>query len=219
MFPWRTNRLLRRALELYAGKHVLDHVLQHGDEALMIDGTTRDLTVAFLDLGDVADVSNRPPDELQGLMPSWFEVLTKGISEGGGTLDTYVGDSMSAWWGADGRTDHPRQAVACARRLLADVDAFNASSERKGWPKLSLRVGIATGLVRLGAYGSTTRLRYSMLGPTVNVASRLCARASAEHPVLLTGSTKGRLGDGISTTLVDTVSVKGQSEPLQIYAA
>jgi len=219
MFPWRTNRLLRRALELYAGKHVLEHVLQHGDEAFTINGATHDLTVAFLDLGDLADVSNRPPDELQGLMPSWFAVLTKGISEGGGTLDTYVGDSMSAWWGTDGRADHPRQAVACARRLLADVDAFNASSERKGWPKLSLRVGIATGPVRLGAYGSTMRLRYSMLGPTVNVASRLCTRASAEHPVLLSGSTQVHLGGGISTTLVDTVAVKGQSEPLQIYAA
>jgi len=219
MFPWRTNRLLRRALELYAGKHVLEHVLRHGDEALTINGTTRDLTVAFLDLGDVQNESGRPPDELRGLMPSWFEVLTTGISEGGGTLDTYIGDAMSAWWGADGRADHPRQAVTCAKRLLTDVAAFNASSTIKGWPKLTLRVGIATGPVRLGAYGSSTSLRYSMLGATVNVASRLCDRASEQHPILLSGSTRQRIGDGISTELVDTVSIKGQGEPLQIYAA
>jgi adenylate cyclase len=218
MFPWRTNRLLRRALELYAGQHVLKHVLQHGDEALTINGTTRDLTVAFMDLGDLPDVSDRSPDQLRGLMPSWFEVLTKGITEGGGTLDTYVGDSMSAWWGADGRSDHPRQAVSCAKRLLADVDAFNAKSEKDGWPKLTLRVGIASGPVRLGTYGSSTRIRYSMLGATVNVAARLCDRASEQHPVLLAGSTQRRLGDGMSTVLVDTVSVNGQNEPLQIYA-
>jgi class 3 adenylate cyclase len=222
MFRWHENRLLKKALALYAGEHVLKHVLTRGEDALTINASTRDLTVMFIDLAAFTEISEAlPPEHLRGLMASWFEVLTTGIAKHGGTVDTYVGDAVSAWWGAEGEKDHPRLAVTCARDLVAELARLNETSRTKQWPEMKFCIGIATGPVRLGTYGSSKRLRYSMLGDTVNLASRLCGRAvgAEKHSILMSETTQQRLEGCVPTTLVDTVMVKGRNEPLRLYAA
>ena len=222
MFGSRENDLLKKALALYAGDHVLQHVLRNGEHALSVNSTTLDLTAMFVDV--VADFSgiraDLTPDDQKDFMASWLETVTVGITSRGGTLDTYIGDSMSAWWGAEGEKDHPRSAVACARHLVSEMSALNKGFLGKGWPTLKLCIGIATGPIRLGTYGSSKRLRYSMLGDTVNLASRLCRLAAEDyrHDVLITESTQRRLGDGASSVLVDTVRVKGLDDPIQLFS-
>jgi adenylate cyclase len=75
--------------------------------------------------------------------------------------------------------------------------------------------------VRLGTYGSSKRLRYSMLGDTVNLASRLSGRAvgAEKYSILMSDATQQRLHGCVPTTLVDTVMVKGGNEPVRLYAA
>jgi len=218
MFGSRENELLRKALALYAGDHVLKHVLQNGERALQIEAKTLDLTAMFVDI--VASFSeiraDLTPDDLQRFMTSWLETVTSSILGHGGTLDVYVGDAVSAWWGANGEKDHARTAVSCAKDLVARIEKLNATSQGNGLPQLRLGVGIASGPIRLGAYGSSKRLRYSMLGDTVNLASRLCG-LSSEHAVLIAESTQRRLGDCTSVTRVDIVRIKGIDEPVQLF--
>jgi adenylate cyclase len=221
MFGSRENDLLKRALALYAGDHVLQHVLRNGKRAFVVDPADIDLTVMFVDV--VANFSeireDLTPNELNEFMASFLEVTTNGIVESGGTVDIYVGDSTSAWWGAKGEKDHAESAVRCARQLVAEMSRLNQTFQGKGWPTLRLCVGIASGRVRLGTYGTSKRLRYSVLGDTVNLSSRLCGLAAGHYPhaVLVADSTQKRLGASSSLVPVDTVRVKGRDEPVQLF--
>jgi adenylate cyclase len=220
MFPWTSNRLLRKALSLYAGDHVVDRVLRLGDRALELDGTPRDLTLMFVDVaGFTEPYEPMAPSNLRGLMNQWFEALTSSIASHDGTLDTYVGDSMSAWWSADGKEMNTDRAVDCARNIVDAVAQLNRDFKFRNWPQLKVCVGIHTGPTRLGNYGSTRRLRFSVLGDTVNFASRLCGMSTHYgRPILISEATKDRLKHHADVEHVDTVKVKGRDGAVQIYA-
>ncbi len=220
MWPWHKIRLLEKALALYAGEHVLDRVLRLGDRALSDGNDRAELSLLFVDL-TTAETPSRPltGDDLATFVWKYLEIVTTTILEAGGTLDMYVGDSASAWWGANREPGHANQACAAAKSLVAAVDELNNEHTPRGFPKLRIKVGVHTGMVTLGNYGTTKRLRYSVLGDAVNLASRLCALANTnyESPIIISGSTRKLLGSKFAPTLLGTVQVKGQDDPLQLF--
>ena len=221
MFPWRENRLLRRALSLYAGDHVLDHVVRNGEQAFARQTRTCELTLLFVDVAAFSQPDERlGPKDLDGLIDSWFEALTDGIVKHNGTVDTYVGDATSAWWGSNGESAHAHMACGCAKDLVAQVARLNQDNHSKGWPELKPAIGINTGVVRLGPYGSSKRLRYSAFGDAVNLASRLCGLANRHypHPIVVSEHTQKLLGAETQSTLLDTVTIKGLEAPVSLYA-
>jgi adenylate cyclase len=220
MNPWSENRLLKRALALYAGEHVLDHVLRKGDDALRAQSEHSDATVLFVDVAGFEMPSEAmTPEDLLILISTWLNLITNRIGEFGGTLDTYIGDAASSWWAGNG--DAPaRKACHCAKSMVAELEKLNGEFRAKGWPQVKMKVGINTGRVTLGTYGTAKRLRFTVLGDVVNMASRLCGLAHQQYPhsILVTDSTKSALGSEIPATLVDTVRIKGRDAPLKIYA-
>lgn len=220
MFPWTSNRLLRKALSLYAGDHVVDRVLRLGERALELDGISRDLTLMFVDVAGFAEpYEPMAPSDLRGLMSKWFEALSSSIATHDGTLDTYVGDSMSAWWSADGKDVSTDRAVECARSIVDAVAQMNRDFKLRNWPQLRVCVGIHTRPARLGNYGSTRRLRYSVLGDTVNLAARLCGMSiHYGRPIVISEATRDRLKHQADVEYVDTVKIKGRDGASQIYA-
>ncbi len=113
-----------------------------------------------------------------------------------------------------------RRACHCAKSMVAEVEKLNGEFHSKGWPQLKMKVGINTGRVTLGTYGTAKRLRFTVLGDAVNVASRLCGLAHQQYSqsILITGSTQEAIGKEIPAALVDTVRIKGRDVPLKIYA-
>jgi adenylate cyclase len=218
MWPWSQIRLLKRALALYAGEHVLEHVQKHGEEAFYLHARPTEITSLFIDLASFTKTETEmAAAEFQELMWGWFARIADGIAKHGGVLDFLIGDAMASWWSG---TNHAVAASTCAKDLVAAIEDLNGSSSHKGWPELKIAIGIASGAAHLGSYGTSRRLRYAPMGDTVNLASRLCSLAARQYPneILISSETAKALNGALSPHALGQVSVAGYQAPMQVYA-
>jgi adenylate cyclase len=220
MFGSRENKLLRRALELYAGERVLSRVLREGTSFLSAHASPIELTMLYLDIGVLTTFEGGVDAIALGAWcKTYYEAVTRTVSKAGGTFDTFIGDSASAWWGVDGEPDHPKKAIVCSRELVAAMEQLNTQSRISDQPVIQLKIGIHTGRVSLGNFGSTSRLRYTVMGDNVNFAARLCSAAfNYSTPIVISEATRNRLGDEFSLKHLDLVTVKGKDKPVDIYS-
>ncbi|MFN5291390.1 MAG: adenylate/guanylate cyclase domain-containing protein, partial [Planctomycetia bacterium] len=129
------------------------------------------------------------------------------------------GDSVMAFWNAPSAVkDHPVQACLAALECQAAMKSFNQANLAQGLPSLFMRIGIHTGDALVGNIGSDTRLNYTAVGDTVNLASRL-EGTNKEYGtcILISESTMNQVTGRILTRLVDKVAVKGKTKPSEIY--
>jgi adenylate cyclase len=220
MFPWPKTDLLRKALRLHAGDNALRKVLRDGEVALRLNARTVELTVLFLDgLGFDAQTEGMNAVELCKSMTVYYNLISKPIARCGGTLDAFFGRSAVAWWGENGESDHALRACECARELLVAVDGVNAERTSAVAPKVRFKIGINTGIVALGNFGSSDRLRYTVMGDEVTLASSLCNVANSHYafPILLSRNTNAQLAGKLQTELVDNAMVKGRDARMEIY--
>src|SRR6185503_12861049 len=135
-----------------------------------------------------------------------------------GTLDKYIGDAIMAFWGApmsDPR--HARNAVAAALEMRRACDGLNERFRARGWPALSIGVGVNTGTVRVGDMGSKLRRAYTAMGDAVNVASRLESLTKHYGVGILAGEAVRRQAEDTAWREIDRVRVKGKDEAITIY--
>jgi adenylate cyclase len=144
--------------------------------------TTRNVAVLFADIvGFTAMAERFPPDRLVALLTSFHSRACGVVFRNGGTLDKYLGDGFMAVFGtlADD-PDAPARAVRCAMELQAEMDRWNAKRAARGAAVIPLGIGIHAGRVVVGNVGADARLEFTVVGDTVNVASRL-ERLTREH--------------------------------------
>ncbi|TDI92692.1 MAG: adenylate/guanylate cyclase domain-containing protein [Caldithrix sp.] len=214
------NKLLRDALGMYAGEHVLEMILKDGEKALERFSNDAELTLVFVDVllyteNDLGFSSGK----ISEILGEYYEMLTRTVVSHDGIFDSFVGDSGSAFWGIDGKKSHPSTACSCAIDLAREIDALNKNSTKNNLPSIKLKIGINTGSVRLGNFGSSDRIKYTVMGGAINLASRLCGLAFSDQSstILISEMTRKRLISEIETEHFDTVHVKGISEQIGIY--
>lgn len=138
-----------------------------------------EVTVLFSDVQGFTGLTERlPPLELGALLKDYFREMTEAIFEQGGTLDKFIGDGLMAVFGAPvAQAEGPEKALRCALRMLERLEVLNRrlGDDRK----IAIRIGVNTGRVIAGNFGSPERLEFTVLGDTVNTASRLESIASA----------------------------------------
>ena len=156
------------------------------------------MTILFSDVRGFTTISEHYKDDPQGLtrlMNRFLTPLTNAIIERKGTIDKYIGDAIMAFWNAP-VDDEEQEANACdaALEMLARAEALNVELKREaeanGGAYMPLRIGIGlnTGPCVVGNMGSDFRFNYSVLGDTVNLASRLEARTKDYRLPLVIGS-------------------------------
>jgi adenylate cyclase len=158
-------------------------------------------------------------------MNRFLTPLTNAIIERKGTIDKYIGDAIMAFWNAP--LDDPQQesnACEAALEMLARADKLNqefkSEAERNGGKYMPLNVGIGlnTGPCVVGNMGSDFRFNYSVLGDTVNVASRLEARTKDYRiPVVIGAQTEQQAREKFATMEIDRIQVKGKTEPETVF--
>jgi class 3 adenylate cyclase len=142
--------------------------------------------------------------------------LTEAVFDHQGTLDKFMGDGLMAFFGAPLRTaDHPRQAVRAAQDMLANLARFNL--DRPAESQIGIRIGINTGPVIVGDIGSPSRKDYTVIGDTVNVASRFESSVAQVNQIVIGPATRAALGDEFDCVSLPPVILKGRSEPIQPY--
>ena len=216
----RDRRLLRSSFSLYLAPALVDRMLA-SERLPELGGEAREVTVMFADIAGFTRLSETlSPAALVQLMNTYLSAMTDIIEAEGGFVDKYVGDAIVAVFGAPvPAADHARHgvkaAIACRERL-AEMNRSEAAFAGK---RLSARIGLATGEVVVGNVGSRRRLNYTVMGDTVNLASRLeGANKAYGSEILASEAVKAAAGDGFRWREIDRVRVKGRAAPVTIFA-
>jgi adenylate cyclase len=215
----RERRFLRDAFSRYLAPDVVSALVDQPGR-LALGGETREVTVMFADVAGFTTLSEgRDPAEVVSLMNECFEQLTGVIQGQGGTVDKFIGDAVMAFWNAPvAHPDHAARALRAARELLAAVARVNDSWASRGLPKLGMRVGIATGPAVVGNVGSHTKFNYTVMGDTVNLASRVEGAAKVYGTAsLVTESTAAAAAGAVPLRELDWLRVKGRGEFVPVY--
>jgi adenylate cyclase len=223
----KQRQQIRAAFGYYLSPALVEQ-LARSPEKLVLGGEERRMTILFGDVRGFTTISEHYKHDPQGLtrlMNRFLTPLTNAIIERNGTIDKYIGDAIMAFWNAP--LDDPRHEVnACeaALEMLARADKLNQEFKREadqnGGTYMPLRVGIGlnTGPCVVGNIGSDFRFNYSVLGDTVNVASRLEARTKDYRiPIVIGEGTAQKAKEKFATMEIDRVQVKGKTQPETVF--
>jgi class 3 adenylate cyclase len=176
------------------------------------------LTTFFSDVRGFTEASERmEPEELIDELNDYLSEMTDIVFKHGGTLDKYVGDAVMVFFGDPIRQDdHAVRAVRMAFDMRDRMSQLQDRWQRKYHEAFKIGIGISTGWVTVGDIGSPSRSDYTVLGNQVNLASRLADNATAGQ-VLVTERTMTEVGDIVTGTPVDEITLKGVSRAIRIY--
>lgn len=189
-----------------------------GDVAL--GGDRRPVVVLFSDIRGFTEVAESlPPDAMAAQLNEYFGAMVECVFRHEGALDKYIGDALMAYWGAPvAREDDASRAVAAAVDMHAALAALNARWAREGRPVLAAGIGLHTGEAFVGNIGAPQRLEYTLIGDTVNLASRLCALAGGGE-VLVSDAVRARLDAGwVLAPRPDVVPARHRGPAVAVHA-
>jgi adenylate cyclase len=221
------RRQIRSAFGQYLSPALVEQLAQ-SPEKLVLGGEERNMTILFSDVRGFTTISElfkHDPQGLTSLMNSFLTPLTNAILDRKGTIDKYIGDAIMAFWNAPlDDAIHEINACEAALDMQERVKVLNKAREEeakaKGTRFIELKVGIGlnSGPCVVGNMGSDQRFDYSVLGDTVNLASRLESQTkSYAVPILIGARTAQAVKDRFALIEVDYVTVKGKSDPEVIY--
>ncbi|MDR2140997.1 MAG: adenylate/guanylate cyclase domain-containing protein [Deltaproteobacteria bacterium] len=219
---WETHQVQaasRQALSLYLDQALSDQIIEN-PEILTRQGEQMEVTVFFTDLvGFTAMAETMDTVKVVEILNRYYETMTEAIEESGGFVDKYVGDAIMAFWGAP--KSEPRQAILACQSALSQkrlMEKLNLELAANNMPTLSSLMGLTTGQVIAGNIGGRRHKNFTVLGDTVNLASRLVAVNKIFHTtILVSEATKKLAEEEILFRTLDQVRVPGRQQSLKIY--
>lgn len=207
----------RKALERFLSSAIVERILANPDQ-IHLGGENQLATIVFTDIRSFTPMSeNMEPHQVVELLNEYFTVMTDLIFEHGGTLDKYLGDGIMAIFGAPlARPDDADRAVRTTMEMQRALVRLNEVWAARGQAPIRVGMGINTGQVTAGNIGSTKRMDYTVIGDTVNVASRLCSNAAGGQ-ILISELTHAALREPLPATKLDAIKVKGKETPVAIF--
>jgi adenylate cyclase len=212
---------LMNLFERYVSADVAAEIWKNRD-SIVLAGEERVATILFSDIRSfTAMTAGVPSQEVLVWLNRYLTEMGDVIKQNRGFLNKFIGDGIMVVFGAplsDGPRDDACRAVRCAIEMLARVDEWNARKP-PGDPTLKIGVGIHTGMVTAGNVGSPDRLEYSVIGETVNLASRLEALTKEfKASIVLSPATWEYVREQFPTVLLGEVQVRGFSSTIPLYS-
>lgn len=185
-----------------------------------VGGQTKEVVVFFSDIrGFTAFSEKRSPEEVVEMLNEYFGVMVKIINSHGGVVDKFIGDAIMAVWGAPKSSDRDaHQAVRACLEMRRALEELNERRIARNQPPINIGMGLHAGKAISGTIGSDERMEYTVIGNTVNTASRIEASTKAFGADLLISDTViERIGEDFKTELAGAAEVKGRSEALKMF--
>ena len=224
----RQRRQIRGAFGQYLSPDFVEE-LARNPHRLELGGETKELTILFSDVRNFTSISElykANPQGLTRLMNRLLGPLSDAVIDNRGTIDKYIGDSIMAFWNAPvDDAQHAAHACATALEMLKAIDRLNGErraetlSGEEPAVELAIGIGINTGETVVGNMGSEARFNYTVLGDTVNLASRLEGQTKVYGvPIVIGARTNALVEDRFATVPLDIVQVKGKTQAEPIFA-
>jgi adenylate cyclase len=178
---------------------------------------TKDASVLFADIVGFTSMSEKmSPAAVSYLLNDYLSRMTEIIFKYDGTLDKYIGDAIMAVFGAPlDMPDHAERAIRTALEMRARLEEFN--SERREGPQLRIRIGINSGKVVAGEIGSVNKKEYTVLGDTVNTASRLESSVAKPMMVVVGENTFQAAKGFFECRSLGAMALKGKEKTVEAY--
>jgi class 3 adenylate cyclase len=219
----REKRFIRSVFQRYVADSVVDTLLASG-KMPDLGGEKTTVTVLFSDIRNFTTISERlDAHEVVEFLNRYFERVCAIILAEGGTIDKFIGDAVMVQFGAPvPYPDHGARAVRAALAMRAAAADFRHwMSQRfadRDLPPFNIGIGIHTGDAIAGNIGSSRRMEYTVIGDTVNLASRLEGASKTLGCVIVASSeTLKAVGVAVKTGLHDVIHVKGRDNPVEVF--
>ena len=221
------RRRIRSAFGQYLAPSLVEQ-LAHSHESLTLGGEDRNMTILFSDVRGFTTISEIYKDDPQGLttlMNNFLTPMTNAIIEHNGTIDKYIGDAIMAFWNAPLHdAQHEINACEAAMEMLSRVEALNRQRQQQAnesgqrFLPINVGIGLNTGRCVVGNMGSDLRFNYSVLGDSVNLASRLEGQSKSYGvPIIIGSKTAEAVRQVFAVLELDFITVKGKTEPETVY--
>ena len=217
----RLRKQIKKQFEHYLDPGMVKK-LQKDPSLLKLGGETRNMTFLFCDIRGFTPISEKykgNPAGLTKLINRFLTRMTDVIIANGGTIDKFMGDCIMAFWNAPlENKKHREMAVKSAVEMTVALAELNMRLQSEGLPQINIGIGINTGDALVGNMGSEQRFDYSVIGDSVNLASRLESSSKTLGKTLVVGEStvKGTEKD-YDFEFVDEITVKGKSETVKVY--
>jgi len=188
-----------------------------------LGGSRARCVVLFTDLVGFTPLSAQlEPPQLFSLLNRYFAAIASAVIEEQGLLDKFIGDALMAEFGiprSRGEVEEARAAVRAALAMRSNLEQLNRELLAAGQPALSQGIGLHFGDVIAGNLGSPDRLEFTVIGASVNVASRLegLTRLFPDHSILISDALLALLPDELEVEPLGAHAIKGWPDPLTVY--
>ena len=208
-------------MERYFSPNVVNSIVNSEESFLRPGGRLQNVAVMFCDIRDFTSISeSMNPEELLLMLSEYQRCMVNAIFRHGGTLDKFIGDGIMATFGTpEVSDDDALRAVKAGIEMKKELTLLNADRAEKGLEPIHQGIGIDYGPVVAGNVGTESRLEYTVIGDTVNSASRIegaCKETGKDF--IISESVKKHLNEAIITKKLDEIVLKGKKKKIGLYA-
>jgi len=214
------ERKIRSKMERYHSPAVIDEIVKGVVSASETDIRTADVSILFADISGFTTVSEtKKPEEVAAFLSNFFSAAVDAIFAYGGTLDKFIGDAVMAFFGAPiVQEDHADRAIMAGLMMMDRIEQWNIEREREGLPIVRIRVGINSGPAVVGNVGTEKRVDYTVLGSSVNIASRLESGVAKPGQLVISQNTLDRVMGSFNTESLGEFALKGLQQKMPVYS-
>ncbi|MBT6583293.1 MAG: CHASE2 domain-containing protein [Gammaproteobacteria bacterium] len=218
-FEEREKRFIKGAFSQYLAPAVVNQLMDN-PSLLKLGGERKELTSFFSDVAGFSSISEKlSPEDLVILLNDYLTEMTDIIKKYEGTVDKFEGDAIIAFFGAPiSHKDHARRTCMVALEMQDRLAQLREGWKKEGKAELYMRIGINTGPAVVGNMGSLTRMDYTMMGDSVNLAARLeGVNKQYKTETMISGFTYAQVEEFVEVRELDLIRVVGKTEPVKIY--
>jgi adenylate cyclase len=214
------ERKIRSKMERYHSPAVIDEIIRGVVSTDETEVRSAEVSILFADISGFTTISEtKKPEEVSEFLSHFFSSAVESIFAFGGTLDKFIGDAVMAFFGAPiPQDDHADRAVLAGLMLQRLVGDWNDRREAEGLPVVKIRIGINSGAAMVGNVGTEKRVDYTVLGSSVNIASRLESGVAKPGQLVISQNTLDRVMGSFNTESLGEFALKGLQQKMPVYA-
>ncbi len=215
----KTKEKIKQAMGKYLSQDIMKNVVKNIDD-IKLGGKRANVTVLFADIRGFTSMSEKmTAEEVSMILNEYFTEIEPIITKYNGVINKFIGDAVMAIFGEPIQDlNHPVNAVKCAYEMLKKVEELQDKWLFEGKPKIEIGIGINTGDAFVGNIGSEKRLEYTVIGDTVNLASRIESYNKVYRTnFLISSSTYSYVSNIADVIKISEVTIRGKAKKMDIY--